>query len=73
MRNIIFHCGIVAYLGLILLGCGYKAAPFYELSKQEASDSKQDSTQEANHTQSTPKKKVIFHGIDSHPTIESEE
>lgn len=55
-----FHKGILAYLAFIfLMGCGYKADPFYEQIDSEI--------------QSSEGKKVLFYGIDTYPTYSDED
>nr|WP_317404902.1 hypothetical protein [uncultured Helicobacter sp.] len=65
-----FHRLIVAYLIFIfacmLVGCGYKADPFYTDSKIEQEDTFQE--QEV-----APKKRVLFQEIGSKPSASYEE
>ncbi|MCX2716559.1 hypothetical protein OQH61_02290 [Helicobacter sp. MIT 21-1697] len=62
-----FHCVILAYLVFIfVIGCGYKADPFYkEPTKQEQ---KMQSQNPQIHN-----KKVLFYGIDSTPPPSEEQ
>ena len=65
-----FHRLIVAYLIFIfacgLVGCGYKADPFYKDSIIEQDSAPQE-------LETTPKKKVLFQEIGSQPSASYEE
>ncbi|TLD81882.1 hypothetical protein LS68_002375 [Helicobacter sp. MIT 05-5293] len=59
-----FHKGILAYLAFIfLIGCGYKADPFYKQIDSKIQSPKQ----------SSEGKKVLFYGIDTYPTYSDED